>query len=579
MFPWRKLRDPNQERGDNRVFRAELTALVMADEQVREDGRRVCENNLLALAYVLGYTLITEEVHREAINFFPNFDNSVTVDTLASQGFKRRRTLLYPRNTYKSTLNMVFCVQSIMKFHMTISILILSGGKDLAHDFVMQVASFFYKPKYKNTSLFQALYPELCVEKEPSGGGFTAAIRQQEPAIIEPAIWSSSVEASTTGWHPDMLIIDDIHTNRNSRNYSMRLRITKSYKMARKILKPTGIELKIGTPYGVGDTFNDEVLNSKPGSYDRVYKPALRLRNGDRLDPNGFPSEDEVELLFPTILSYEFLHEEYSGDYETFMSQYMLDSYGASDIIFSEEEVLHAMVDEARLPLEGDVIMAARFPCTSMQWMTTTAAVGVLHEGRVYVVDVLQGRFKPSDLAKSLHAMARKHGVRSMRVEDSPGARTLDSVIGNYCLTTGWTLRIEWQEFEKDSAARDSRIRSIEALIATGRLKFSSGVKTKVLINGLIQYGMIDETGIPDVVARLADSLPASIASEYAGEDEDNGWEMMKQHDRHNFIYGRGVYAPAEPEPEEVVAEEEPRIEDQTVTSQGLEVIMPGLEF
>jgi hypothetical protein len=282
--------------------------------------------------------------------------------------------------------------------------------------------------------------------------------------------------------------------------------------------------------------------------------------------------------MFPTILSYEFLQEEYSGDFETFMSQYMLDSYGAADIIFSEDEVLHAMTDETRLPLEGDVYMAARFPCTSMKWMTTTAAVGVLDAGRLYIVDVLQGRFKPSDLAKALHTMARKHGVHSVRVEDSPGARTLDAVIGNYSLTTGWPLHIEWLEFEKDSAARDSRIRSIEAMINTGRLKFSSGVKTKPLVNGFIQYGMIDETGLPDVVARLTDSLPVSIASEYDGEDEDNGWEMMKQRDKHNMIYGRGIYAPAEPEPEEV-EEEEPGIEDQTHTSTGLEVIMPGLEF
>jgi hypothetical protein len=285
-----------------------------------------------------------------------------------------------------------------------------------------------------------------------------------------------------------------------------------------------------------------------------------------------------MELMFPTILSYEFLQEEYSGDYETFMSQYMCDSYGAADIIFSEEEVLHAMVDETRLPLEGDVYMVARFPCTSMHWQTTTAAVALMAGGRVYIVDVLQGRFKPSDLAKSLHAMARKHGVRSVRVEDSPGARTLDSVIGNYSLTTGWPLRIEWMEFEKDSAARDSRIRAIEAMLATGRLKLSSGLKTKVVIYGLIQFGMIDETGVPDVVARLCDNLPSSIASEYAGEDDDNGWEMMKERDRHNQIYGRGIYAPAEPEPEEV-QEEEPGIEDQKVNSIGLEITMPGLEW
>jgi hypothetical protein len=311
QFDWRRLRDPNQERGDNRAYREELTWQVRENYELREDGRRVCKNNLLALCYVLGYCLITEGVHREAIRFFPAKDPDRTVEQLAI-GVKRRRSLLYPRNTYKSTLDVANCVQIILWYYETISILIMSGSKELAFAFVDQVASFFVQQR--TPTLFQALWPELCVRKQLGTGEFTAAIRQMEPAIIEPLIWGNSIESATTGWHPDVLILDDVNTNRNSKSYESRVRITKAYKLARKILKPTGIELKIGTPYGAGDIFNDEVLNSRPGSYDRVYKPAMKLRSGERLEANGFPEEDEVELLFPSILTYDFLREDYEGD-------------------------------------------------------------------------------------------------------------------------------------------------------------------------------------------------------------------------------------------------------------------------
>src|SRR5947209_13886147 len=103
VFDWKRLTEASQEGGHNRQWRSELTALVLNDPEVREDGRRCCMNNLLALAYVLGYCLITEEVHREAIAFFPKMDINKTVPELA-HGLKRRRSLLYPRNTYKSTL-------------------------------------------------------------------------------------------------------------------------------------------------------------------------------------------------------------------------------------------------------------------------------------------------------------------------------------------------------------------------------------------------------------------------------------------------------------------------------------------
>jgi hypothetical protein len=573
-FDWRHLRDPRQEKADNRAWRAQLTATVLEDEECREDGRRVCKTNLLALCYTLGYCLITEEVHHEALHFFPEIDPNKTVEEL-SIGVKRRRSLMLPRNTYKTTMDLAYVVQLIITYYLTIAILLLSGSRELASAFVDQVASFFVKPHNRPCTLFQALFPELCIERQKNSGIFTAALRQNEPEIIEPLLWSSSIESSTTGWHPDVLILDDVNNNRNSNNFSSRQRITKAYKLSRKILKPTGIELMIGTPYGAGDIFNDQLLTARPGSYDRIFKPALRLISGQRLDPNGFPDEDEVELFFPTILNYDFLREEYEAEYSSFMSQYMLDSYGSAEIVFEEQEVMKVMEDADKLPMVGDHFFALRLPCKSQGWDSIAGAVGLMHNNRMFIVDTIHGKYKPSAMAKVIHNLARKYELHSVSIEDSPGARIYQPALDNYALSTGWRIGINWIEPDLDAGERDTRIRNMEALIATSRLRFSNGVKTKPLISSFVEYGMTNDTGLPDVISRIADNLPVSIASEV--EDDNDAWNMMKERDHYNLIYSRGPYAPPEPEPEEV--EPEPYIEDQLVTEHGLQVVIPGLEY
>jgi hypothetical protein len=574
-YNWRKLRDPSQEKGDNRAWRAELTVLVQENDELREDGRRCCKTNLLALCYTLGYCLITEDVHHEAIAFFPEKDPSKTVEQL-SEGVTRRNSLLYPRGAYKTTLDIANIIQYILFYYFTIAILILSASKKLAFALVDEISGHFYKPKNRPPTLFQALFPELCVDLEPERGAFTAALRQREPTIKEPMLWANSLGSSTTGWHPDLLIVDDVHDNRNSEDYEARKKIAKRYKLTRKILKPTGIELKLGTCYGPGDVFAEEVLNSRPGTYTRVYKPAMRLRNGERLDPNGFPDEADVELLFPTILAYDYLREEYESDYESFMSQLMLDTYGSAEVVFSESQMLTAMIEADKLPVEGETFIHWRLECRKMRWKTTNAAVGIRHRNRMYIAEVMHGHFKPSELARMIVASARKYGLHEVSIEESPGARLMQPTIQNYALTVGWDVHINWTPFIEDSGERDIQIRNIEADIASSRLLFSNGiVKLKPLIQGFVQYGMIDETGLPDVVAQVAGNLPQSIAAE--GHDEESAWDMMRERDKYNMIYGRGAYARPEPEPEEV-AIEEPRIEDQELTGQGLETWIPGLE-
>jgi len=578
-FNWRRLRDTTQDQFDNKRWRAELTVLVQEDEAIREDGRRVCQNNLLALCWVLGFCLVDEEVHHDALGYFLPKEPGLTLDEWLAQSSKtylRRGSLLLPRGVFKTTISLANCAQLLICWPLTVAIMIMCGRRDLAWDFVAQVGGFFYRRPNHPPTLFQALFPELCVDKEPQGGEFTAARRQMEPRIIEPAIWGESVESGVSGYHPNVLVVDDLSNNRNSQTFEQRVKVTKKYKLNRKVLVSKGIELKVGTIYGTGDIFTDEVLTSRPGTIRRLIKPALKLKSGERLDQNGFPEEDEVELLFPTLLSYDYLLAEYESGFESFCTQYLLDEYGAAEVVFSQEQMLATMVDEVGLPLEGTTYIHWRFPCSKKQWKTAAAAVAIESRNRCYIVEAIEGHYKPSVLAKHVVNLARKYNLHRVSVEESPGAILMQSAIQNYALTTGWDVGIDWQAFDDDTGERDLRIRSLEALLAEGRLYFNAGMKhLRSVLLEFTQYGMLPDNALPDCVARVADNLPQSIAAEDL-DDEDAAWQSARERDHYNLLYGRGQYARPEPEPEEIVEEQYDPAEER-YNELGLENILGGL--
>lgn len=585
-FDWRRLKDHTTDKGDNPAWRRRLTDIVLEDEETRQDGRRVTQYNLLALCWVLGYTLIDEHVHHDALEFFPAKNPKQTLNewiTEVNREQKRVGSLILPRGVYKSTINISNCVQLIICWPLTIAIMVMCGRGDLADDMVGEVASFFYKPRNAAPTLFQALWPELCTSTKADTGKFTAGMRQTEPAIIEPAIWGESIEAGTSGYHPNVLITDDIHTNRNSRTYEQRIAIVKKYKLAKKVLLPIGSEYRIGTIYGLGDLFTNELLTMRPDAVRRVIRPAIKLKNGDRLGFDGFPEPEELELCFPTILSYEFLRAEYEADAETFFTQYLCDEYGSGEIVFAKEQMLAAMVDETALPLEGEIVIHWRLASVKKLWDTSCCAVGQIDRNRCYILEVMDGHYKPSMLAKFIVTLARKYNTHRINIEDSPGASLMIPAINNYSLTTGWKVQINWgrpimeedEEDEEDSGQRDLRIRNLEAVLSNNRLFFFSGMRAiKMLLAEFIQYGQGPVDALPDVVSRVADHLPQSLAADDLAH-ESLAYEAMKERDWYNLIYQRGAYAPPEPEPEEIEVE---AVEDKLLTENGLEVWMPGLE-
>jgi hypothetical protein len=571
-FEWRKLRK-------DREYRASLTSQVEEDEKLREEGRLICKTNLLALCWVLGYTKIDPEIHDEVLGFFLPRNLTKSVE---EQGFGQlpKGTCLYPRGTFKTTIDEADSVQEIICFPLTATIFFLCANSKLADALVNNVALHFWKPKDASPTLFQALFPELCVggqkDKLIKENGFTVGLRQQNPPIKEGHVMGFSNEAGNSGWHCWRLKCDDLANNRNMKTETSQREAYRNYTINRKMLMPGGIEDRLGTRYSPFDPYGMELANSRPGTYRYVCKPVLRLKDGGRLEPNGFPDREEIDLLFEGLgLTYDYLRDEYEADYASFMTQLMNDAAGANEVVFPVEQMNRMTRDGEDMPLDGDVSIAWRMPSKGHGFHSAAAAAGVMENGRMFIIDALHGVFRPSKLAMKVVQLAKKHGATRIDIEDTPGARHLEPAIQNYALTLGWPLHINWTPFE-EAGIRDQRIKALEPKLAASRVIFSKELAiAKKLNEQFTTYGMVDDNSLPDVVSRICSKLPDSIALQSEEADDDLAWEMMKQHDIYNRLHGAGPYAA--PEPEEAPEEEVDFGDSVQPNPWGLEETMPGL--
>lgn len=555
-------------------YRLELTDWLAEDDALKEAGRELCKTNLLCLCYVLGYTKIDPVVHKEAIEFFlpRNLAKPVSEQGI---GQMTRGTLLYPRGTFKTTLDEADVVQETICFPRDATTFIVCANMKLATALVANIAAHFIKPRQARPTLFQALFPEMCVlpSQWSSASGFSPATRQASPPIKEDAVMAFSCESGNSGWHCWRMKGDDLANNRNMRSETSRADVVRNYNINRKMLMPGGIEDKMGTRYAPDDPYGVELSRARLGSYRYVVKPALRLKNGERLDANGFPARQDVELLFePLGLTWEFLRDEYDSDYSAFMTQYMNDDAGDNEVVFSQDEMLKVLCDDEQMPLAGQVVMHVRLPSKAHGWRTAAAVVGSIENNRLYIIDAMHGSYKPTLLARRIVDLARKWELHSVEVQQAPGAEKLGALASNYALTLGYPLNLVWIEPQGDETEMDGRIKALEGLFRGGRLLFTRDLPPiRRLIEQFVGYGMVSDTSLPDVVAHAAEHLPQSIGS--TATVDSLAYAMASERDMYNTVYGAGPYAPVQPEPEETEVDV---IEDWR-NPFGLEDMMPGL--
>lgn len=531
--------------------------------------RNKCQTDLSFLCNVLGYRDLKGrrqwngfeiDTHQEICEFFVKKDPSYNTFKDFAESVKEvhDRLLLVPRGGFKSSIHICDLVQWTICFP-DISALILTGVYSLACDFVGEYSRHFVlkddgSPKVLadgKLSLFQVLFPEHCIKPtEFKRDEFTTPARRAN--IKEPTVRAAGIEQNLSGWHFDLLDLDDVVTNENSLTQTRMQAVNKQINVNKAMMNPYGFFTKIGTWYDVSDTYGldikaEEILKSegKEPSIKILLRPALWLKPEAIAKgiTDDTAKQDDYILWFPERLDYDFLMKEKRRDQESYAIKYLNNPLAAHQVKFPRELMVSRTVDT--LPQAGVVFEAWDLGYSEKKTACYTVGLaGLFTSQGIYIIDMERGRFGEYELPEVMAAFAAKWKPRRVAVEDSMGARWLNTGIRQAQEKFRNHIPFEFVPLGKGTKTNSKEVKAKGAanLLGNGRLFFWKACA------GLAEvYNELESfpKGLyKDIVCSL--SLLVNHFSNYADISVYTPISINDRMDkaRHDLIYGLGAFAP-----------------------------------
>lgn len=459
--------------------------------------RKKAQTDLWFLSKEIFHRDLYEATHRPVIDFFlkktpfaPAFKkNSVyglaefheAIEALAPLE-RRKGLLLYPRGTYKSSINADDITQYVICFP-DIRILILVGEGSLGESFVPDIKQRFVLEKGAEPSEFQMLFPEFVIDLESDkdrGGSQEYWCPARRLKQKEPTFGSISILGATSGWHCDVLKPDDMINDTTPVETSIsRGKVVRKFLTTLNMLDPHGILEVNGTRYHDDDAYEHLKSILKKMRYlcgaSWTPLPHARLKKLKDL------TEQDVVLLFPERQGYAFLKEKLDLDEKTFCLQQLNNPQLLGESVkFKIEDLRAATIqvpqdnsfkrynfwDVATTDSEG-----SDFSCGGFVSIDTARWIAYLH---VLIMD----KFTPSELAFQIAKLAKETNPEKVFFEKYKDSAEiwLEQEVLRVGVSWGFQVPVHAFKTDKTKGAKGRRICGLEPLITGGRLFFSNRI-------------------------------------------------------------------------------------------------------
>lgn len=190
------------------------------------------QENLYALCkYALGYTEMTRFTHGPMCEVLQNES--------------KRKLIVMPRGTFKSSIGVVgYAIWSLLR-NPDCRILIDSETYQNSRNFIREIRGKLELPE------MTALYGVFRSKDNWAEGSIT--INQRQKVLKEASVTASGVGSNKVGQHYDLIIHDDLNTDKNSNTPELCQKVIDHYRMNTSILEPGGTMVVIGTRYSEND--------------------------------------------------------------------------------------------------------------------------------------------------------------------------------------------------------------------------------------------------------------------------------------------------------------------------------------
>jgi len=480
-----------------RVARAKLELL----------RRRAWDDFYIFAKFVCGWTLMEEQPHREVCEFLTagldesslldlNCNPVITVDSVKKSKRNLKKLLMLPRGTFKTSIAGESLPLWLLWHNPSLRILLDSETLSQSKALLSGI-----KDMIENNELLKLICVDdegnyLLEPKKDVAGGWTDSQiilkHRKKLGAKEPSIFCTGVDNAKTGMHPDVIIMDDLVSERNVTTPEQIEKVKSHYRFSLSLLEPDGLQVVIGTRYHMGDLYG-ELMELE--SFDKLIRPAIL--------PNG-------KLFFPSRLTREFLEEKKKeqGSY-IFSSQYMLNPIDDSDAMFKKQ---HIQYYDKLPPLVAKYILVdLAISEKETADYTVVMCVGIDRDKRLYVIEYDRGHYNPRQIIDAIFNMYNKHKdkVKIVGIETVAFQKAMMYLVKDEMRRRGTYMPLEELKADKD---KRRRIGALQPLFENGDIFLKR--EHKELEQELLEFPYAEHDDTCDALAYVLQVLrPGRVSS------------------------------------------------------------------
>jgi len=571
------------------------------------EARWKCRTDLKFLCnQILGMKDVSEEVHRPVLNHLQQFplppkEDFAKYDRLQNGRWeytpykdittldgKRRMLLLDSRGFLKSSINCIaHSIQWIINYP-DIAIMIMQANGDKANMVVSEIKQHFI-----GNDRFRALFPELCPQKRVWEWGRADSFTVEDKRFgkprggvnqhKEPTVMAASIERGLSGIHVDVIKCSDIVDPGNINGEGLQT-VKKNFFLAQNLLVAPQYYIDVeGTRYHFDDLYGRiiEMELEKPpelrewkifvrgatkrdwGGKEEKFDSMDFLTKPEIIGPDGYP-----QSRWPERFSNKHLYTMKLNDPLGYSTQQQQDPRPGGIALFPVDHqypkwikpadfINHIRVSHYEISIDTAETTGKRSDYTSM-------AVGAWSSnGKCYIVEIVHGRFLPSELVDKIIALGRKYAtrLRAIKIEETGFVRGLMPALRREMDTRGLFLPIDLIKRDNQEAKVERIANTLQPWYVRGDLIFVDGMPNGMDPDKFEEYWQKTKNHLlrelKDFPAGKNDDILDSISDLFQnktwfGRESARGFAPQQQ----NLAFGKmlGILSPEQ----EALVEDEP---------------------
>lgn len=428
-----------------------------------------CKTDLYFLAKeVLGYSKMEPHVHQELCDYttsiLPNPPDPICPMSPDFDPRKNLLLLLMPRGTFKSSVvTIAFTLQFFLNKG-NARVLIDSETFSKSKAFLREILEHLVNNEVYR-AIFKAIHGMLPFTKKSEMKLWTDSeviLPCRNVPKKEPSISCAGIDVTKNGMHYDLIIADDLHSEKNVTNKEQIEQVIDHYKLAFSLLDPGCPMIIIGTRWDYSDLYQ-HIIDFEAEDFNILKKSAY--------NPDG-------SLLFPEVLSEEALDKirrrQGTGH---FSKQYLNEPVSDENATFKREYILHRSLEDCKArPMNYYWLIDPSYSdprgTSTYSDFASFVLCGMDFERKLWVRHIIRAKMTYADIINKMFELNVDPKFR-----DIQQAKFILEVIGtkslSYELNNEQRRRSTWlpvTEIKSRTAAKEERIRALAPFYENGNI-------------------------------------------------------------------------------------------------------------